>query len=218
MDNPQHTPPGGQSRPAQQQPTQPVDKTMAIVALVCAIVFPLVGLILAIVNLKKYPKGTDGHGMNKAALIISIILLLIFSFIMAIGAIAYFGVLSPTKMMPERTTFRAPLTNMDNAVVESDGTLAIPFMNSQGGTIMITGTVTGDQDCTGASLKQARLTDGTILDQETVVPNGELFILEIDCGPQSKGDSFRTMISFEYETSSTGMTRTHSGDVMATVR
>jgi hypothetical protein len=35
--------------------------------------------------------------------------------IAAIAALAYFGVLSPDKMLPERTTFQAPLPSVDNA-------------------------------------------------------------------------------------------------------
>ncbi|MBD3209014.1 hypothetical protein GF367_01170 [Candidatus Woesearchaeota archaeon] len=50
------------------------DKTMAILSLVFAIVLPIVGLILALISRKKYPLGTDGHGLVKAGLIVSIIL------------------------------------------------------------------------------------------------------------------------------------------------
>ena len=34
----------------------------------------------------------------------------------AIGALAYFGVLSPEKMVPERTTFQAPFASSEHAV------------------------------------------------------------------------------------------------------
>ena len=52
--------------------------------------------------------------------------------LLAIGALAYFGVLSPQKLLPERTVFTAPLPNVDNAVINAgDNTVEIAFKNNK---------------------------------------------------------------------------------------
>jgi uncharacterized protein (UPF0333 family) len=50
----------------------------------------------------------------------------------AIGALAYFGVLSPEKLVPERTTFSAPFPSSEAAVVTSDGTVQVALTNNYG--------------------------------------------------------------------------------------
>ena len=144
----------------------------------------------------------------------------------AIGALAYFGVLSPGKLLPERTVFKAPIANVDNAVVLFDGTTAnisIAFRNNRGGSITIpvgaadpTTVVSMSGDCdtvTGFSGTY----DGAALTSSTVIANGDSFILTFTCDPAGKaiGDKFKGDITFDYVNTDTTQSRPHSGSVDA---
>ncbi len=59
--------------PESQQPTN----TLAILALVFAVLCSLVGLILGIIGLNKYPDKSNGKTMSLIAVIVSIVLMLI---------------------------------------------------------------------------------------------------------------------------------------------
>ena len=74
----------------------------AILAIIFAFVFPLVGLILAIIarNKIKNDPSKGGKGLVNAALIISIILIALLFLLILIGAIAYFGALNPVVFVP----------------------------------------------------------------------------------------------------------------------
>ena len=74
----------------------------------------------------------------------------------AIGALAYFGVLSPNKLLPERTVFQAPVPNVDNAVVtwstaNSWYDFSIAFRNNKGVDIYVNNSV--DSNLVGGSIK-----------------------------------------------------------------
>lgn len=77
-------------------------KTLGIVALVCAFLFPLAGIICGHISLGKYKKlgeaGTDGKGLAKAGLILSYIfivlgILITIGYVVAIGAAVSSGAL-----------------------------------------------------------------------------------------------------------------------------
>ncbi|MBN2454052.1 DUF4190 domain-containing protein [Candidatus Woesearchaeota archaeon] len=75
------------------------NKNLAIIALVLAFFFPLVGLIIGIVALVKINKeGGEGKGMAIAAIVIGAIMTLLAPVLF--GAIAYFGILSPSNFVP----------------------------------------------------------------------------------------------------------------------
>ena len=138
----------------------------------------------------------------------------------AIGALAYFGVLSPGNLLPEKTTFKAPFLNTESAVVNLDNSdnivIQVPFTNSQGSTVTISESegmnVTGD--CADAT--------SIVLDAEPNQPgNGEEFILTWTCNgagsDMSSGDKFKGDLSFQYQTQS-GLNRTHSGSVIGKIQ
>lgn len=134
----------------------------------------------------------------------------------AIAALAYFGVLSPSKILPERTTFSAPLPNVDNAVVDATGYAEVAFRNNVGVTITIDPGQTaflnasGSTSCTFSDL----LING---DTATVtsVPNGETFILRWVCNEAGTvGEKFKLdVVGFEYTNLETGQTKKHSGSI-----
>ena len=57
--------------------SQQPNNTLAILALVFAVVCSLVGLILGIIGLNKYPDKSNGKTMRLIAVIVSIVLMLI---------------------------------------------------------------------------------------------------------------------------------------------
>ncbi|MHA3691713.1 hypothetical protein CXU22_09545 [Akkermansia muciniphila] len=59
--------------PESQQP----NNTLAILALVFAVLCSLVGLILGIIGLNKYPDKSNGKTMSLIAVIVSVVLMLI---------------------------------------------------------------------------------------------------------------------------------------------
>jgi hypothetical protein len=134
----------------------------------------------------------------------------------AIAALAYFGVLSPQNLLPERTTFTAPLPNVDTALVTaSNGEVQVAFRNNVGVPINIDTTATGtaDGDC-GATPVISVSYAGTEHTTDTVtIPNGAGFLLSWTCNTASIGDKFKATLGFEYENAETTQTRKHTGTV-----
>lgn len=140
----------------------------------------------------------------------------------AIGALAYFGVLSPEKLVPERTTFTAPFPSSEAAVVSlSSGTVQIALSNNYGQSITLLNTgETGTQDCASPTLNIYNETAGAYQDTNMTIKNGETFLLQYDCGASfigSVGDRFETELTFSYITPS-GLVHTHSGTVSGQVK
>jgi hypothetical protein len=142
----------------------------------------------------------------------------------AIAALAYFGVLSPQKLLPERTTFTAPLPNVDNAVINTDGTIQVAFKNNVGVDITLTldGNVTpsASTPCTADITVTAELSDAghtPIVADTTHIPNGEGFLVTWTCAPASApaaGSKFKAdSLYFEYTNVETGQSRKASGSV-----
>lgn len=138
--------------------------------------------------------------------------------LLAIGALAYFGVLSPQKILPERTVFTAPLPNLDNAQLAATGaTIEVAFKNNKGVPINITGAAgipTTHATCNAVSGVTATDTSGANI-TGTSISNGANFILTWACsgGSRTAGDAFKGDLSFEYKNTETGQTITHSGSV-----
>ena len=135
----------------------------------------------------------------------------------AIGALAYFGVLSPGNLLPEKTTFKAPFLNTETAVITLSGTtitVQVPFTNSQGGSINIdtTGTGTGDGDCIAAPPLAS--------DIGNPIANGKAFILSWNCTGSTlvSGDKFKANLGFSYNTTTSGLTRKHTGEVVGKIQ
>lgn len=57
--------------------SQPLKNTLAIWALVFAVLCSLVGLILGIIGLNKYPDKSNGKTMSLIAVVVSIVLMLV---------------------------------------------------------------------------------------------------------------------------------------------
>jgi hypothetical protein len=175
---------------------------------IAALIFGSVGLIAV----KK--SGQEGRGMAIAGIVLGSIAIVI-SIIFFVGMMAYFGVLSPSKMLPERTSFSAPIISEGNAEISSsENSIVIPFRNLVGSSI----TVPLTSDVTSTQCSNPTLTgkyNGETLTPNTQIPNGEIFTLKWICSgskPRS-GDKLEATISFDYVNTGIGMTRTHIGSV-----
>lgn len=130
----------------------------------------------------------------------------------AIAALAYFGVLSPSNLLPEQTTFAAPLANIDQATIDAtSGNVQVVLKNNVGQTIKIlrTQTVTGSDDCPTVS---AFLVDGSAAAGNATIANGDTFILNFTCGAQT-GDRFTSEFTFEYVNDYSDQAHSQSGNV-----
>lgn len=142
----------------------------------------------------------------------------------AIGALAYFGVLSPDNLLPERTSFQAPIPNIDNAYITTDGAVEIAFSSNVGYAINIktaSASMTGIEvagvpaDCTTGTTVEV---NGVAADTD-VVNNGKANVKWtcLAAGNAAvawnKGDRVKGTLTFTYTNSYTGQTRSHTGTI-----
>lgn len=152
----------------------------------------------------------------------------------AIGALAYFGVLSPQKLLPARTVFPAPIPSVDNAVVSASGkSVSIAFRNNKGTTITLPGVTaavpaadfvlgTGTIFCTAGTITLTGTYNGAAIATNTAIPNGAPFILTWTCsgttdpaytvGNKLDVDS----LSFNYVNTDTTQTLSQTGSIQST--
>jgi hypothetical protein len=112
-------------------------KTLAILAFIFAFVIPLVGLILGIVAVSKISKGEgEGKGLAIAAIAIGAVFTLIVPILLVcIGSLAYFGVMNPSAVLPEKCSFPISLTCVDWSVTPNSINLIL--QNGAGRDMMI---------------------------------------------------------------------------------
>ncbi|MGV8086048.1 MAG: hypothetical protein ACP5N1_00300 [Candidatus Woesearchaeota archaeon] len=136
----------------------------------------------------------------------------------AIGALAYFGVLSPNKLLPDRTTFTTPLPNVDNAVVSNlTNDVTIAFKNNKGVAIKLplTATVSSSQ-CALDTVPLVGTYSGAAITASTEIANGDGFLLTFNCtdtGNRKPGTKFKAEFTFQYENVETTQVVAHTGSV-----
>lgn len=133
----------------------------------------------------------------------------------AIGALAYFGVLSPDAILPERTTFQAPLPNVDTAYIDgANQQVEVAFTNSVGYPVVVLGTgynITS-MEVDGSSTS---CTPTSIVGNGSSIPNGETFTVKIDCGATTwtAAKRFKGTMTFQYNNTYTGQVKKHTGTI-----
>lgn len=130
----------------------------------------------------------------------------------AIGALAYFGVLSPEKLVPERTTFSAPFPSSEAAVVKADGTVQVALTNNYGQKIELQDSIAGVAQTDCVAPDSYNITSKGTTASTMNVSNGDTFIISFNCGALTSGDRFEGDITFTYKTPS-GLIHTHSGTI-----
>lgn len=150
----------------------------------------------------------------------------------AIGALAYFGVLSPDNLLPERTSFQAPIPNVDTASIKTTQGAAgagiieieIAFSNSVGQAI--TPSVVADTakissitiDSTPYTCTALGDTVGLAAPVGSIA-NAATFTYKWTCTAAEavpanlQNKRVKADLSFEYTNAATSQTKTHSGNV-----
>ncbi len=139
----------------------------------------------------------------------------------AIGALAYFGVLSPGNLLPDKTSFKAPLIGTDASITAGAagaGVINIPLTNNKGARIEIN-SVAAAGDCGSATLAEISVQGGafaTVANQS--VSNGQVFNLRITCAnAMISGDKFASDVSITYTDPATYLQKAHPGTVQGSV-
>ena len=155
---PQPQPSEAQSAPQSQPQAVPSQSSggktsvLAILALVFGIIIPIVGIILGIIALVKIKKDPNlkGKGLAIAGIVIGAVW--IFLWFILILPMAYFGVLSPSSVMPTRC-IAEPGFYCEDYMVEGN-TLTISFINSRGKALEGV-SLSGETACTPAGVSWA---------------------------------------------------------------
>ena len=134
----------------------------------------------------------------------------------AIAALAYFGVLSPSRFLPERCDFPAGLTCIDKAVVDgSQNTIVMAMTNNIGGSVNISNIA--ESSTTTACGAISDITVGGAAPPVTVI-NGQRFIINVTCSTDLiSGDRFKSDLVVTYINSDTGLSHPSTGTVSGKV-
>jgi hypothetical protein len=139
--------------------------------------------------------------------------------LVVIGALAYFGVTKSSTMLPERTLFQAPLSNVDNAVISlSQQTVSIAFMNSKSVGISIPRTgIFDSKECSGPG-QIINVTDKSLSEiaPNIQIPTNTIFIVTWRCIPVSGlvvGSKFKADVTFDYINIETSQTIKQTGSI-----
>jgi hypothetical protein len=120
----------------------------------------------------------------------------------AIGALAYFGVLSPDRFLPEKCTLPAGIACLD---FRYTGTAVEMAIQNGAGFDMTNISVTVDgTGCTG--------TDSTTAPTLT---NGQQATYSVTCSPDS--GKFKGTVTFDYVNQETGMSHSKIGEVIVKI-
>ncbi len=154
--------------------------------------------------------------------------------LLAIGALAYFGVLSPQNLLPERTVFQAPISNLDNAVVDKTaGTVEVALINNKGvpinislypsdwtnkestGGCKIDPSIAAAVSVNGAAYENADEATGIY---SARIENGGKFLIKFNCSNTLiAGGKVKDSFTFYYKNSETGQVIPHTGSVDAKI-
>ena len=120
----------------------------------------------------------------------------------AIGALAYFGVLSPSKFVPEKCTLEPGISCADFKVTPSETTLVL--RNGQGNDLTINSVTVGSCSITG---------------QNITFDNGQQTTVELTgCSNGDDGTRYSEDVEIQYTRLSSGLTKTHTGSITAKVQ
>ena len=129
----------------------------------------------------------------------------------AIGALAYFGVLSPGNLLPQKCEFSAGLDCTEHPDATTT-TVSFPVVNSLGYKIhLLTAT---SVDRTGAPNCNAMSTPAA----ETEVENSASQVITLGGCTYSAGERFSDTVTITYRSNSTGMTHSSVGTVAGKAR
>ncbi len=124
--------------------------------------------------------------------------------IAAIAALAYFGILSPGKMLPERCVGESGMDCLQKPNVDaSANTISFVIKNNLGSDINITNITKESGDCTVSSYTIKNTRTGTTSSSSIVLDNGDSAIVTVSCSEDLSGRTKATFL-MNYHDTSTG--------------
>ncbi len=137
----------------------------------------------------------------------------------AIGALAYFGVLSPDKFLPERCTFPSGIDCIDKAVITaSSGDVQLALKNNIGYSMNVTGVITVTDDCTlnatpgGVNLLAVNGVTFVPANGAVILNNGQATLL-VDCGDTKATGRFKSDLTISYTNLETFLSHRATGNI-----
>jgi uncharacterized protein (UPF0333 family) len=141
--------------------------------------------------------------------------------IAAIAALAYFGVLDPARLLPERCQFPAGMDCIDKASITSTS-LTMALRNNLGFPATVSAaTGTAGKGCTGTASVAVGASNSTFVDltnYTAYVANNEVYKVQIVCSGLQVGDKFDDdKITVTYTNSESGLQNNAVGSVRGRV-
>ena len=138
--------------------------------------------------------------------------------IAAIAALAYFGVLDPARLLPERCQFPAGMDCIDKASVDSaNSTVTIALRNNQGfGVTIDNAAISGAYGCVVSGIA-VNATSQTYNAVPVTVPNNEVFRVRFNTCTFTSGAKFDEQVTLGYTNTESGLANQAVGDVRGRV-
>lgn len=137
----------------------------------------------------------------------------------AIGALAYFGVLNPGQLLPDKCTFPASFDCVDKPVVNfNTGVVQLAIRNDVGYPIDTIGdTLTGDGDCTTiGTLTVVDAVNGSLdYTGTTDMQPGARAVVQFTCGGGTISGDFESDVQISYVNTETTLTHSARGELRA---
>ncbi len=135
----------------------------------------------------------------------------------AIGALAYFGVLSPDRFLPDKCTANPPFACTEYKISQSNNQVYFVLQNSAGVDVAINSvTLSCDGDTTTAAMTVGNTT-ALILNGNTVNATLGGGSLPSGCQALTAGNKFRATYAITYTKSGESVSHTGSGSIQARV-
>lgn len=130
----------------------------------------------------------------------------------AIGALAYFGVLSPDRFLPDKCTISPPFSCTEYKITESD--LQLGVQNNAGvGMSEVTVSVVGD--CTAVYTTSGTTGNGDMVGGGQL--NNSVFSSDCVLGAGKAGNKFKANILIEYQKDGEGVKHNTTGTIQARI-
>lgn len=129
--------------------------------------------------------------------------------LVAIGALAYFGVLSPDNFLPERCTGPAGLDCLDKASVTSPTNLIFVVKNNNGFSITNISVLSASDSC-GSALNSSIQTENSnsTFVASTTAENNRRVRVNVTCGTSFSAGRFKSNVGLNYANAQSGLAHT----------
>ncbi len=135
-----------------------------------------------------------------------------------IGALVYFGVFSPTNLLPEQCQFPSELSCLGKARVHilpsGDGNLSFVLSNNVGYTIQVSTSMHATGDCTVSGNGSVNHLGGGATEALVPVVNRGQATVYLECGAQTAG-RFKSDVVIRYNNSNNGIMYPITGGIQA---